>query len=721
MKSSNIDSKFRRALPVLLIGIGVALIILVAPSGLDAQSPPEFTADQAAAGETAYRTQCAVCHGENLSDGEFGPPLSGSAFRGNWSGVTLDELFNYAADNMPPNNPGSLSSETVAQLVSYILEANGLSATTRDLADDPELLTGVVMFDGPISQQAALRRGPGGGLTPGVELPPYPVPDNPLGALTPVTDELLTNPPAGEWLTWRRANDQMAFSPLDQITKENVGDLRVAWSLALPPGPNEATPLVHDGVMFVHSYNDHVQALNAMTGDELWHYSRRLPEGTNATVKRNIALYDDKVYVGTSDLHVVALDAATGAVVWDRAVGDTEIGWRLTGGPLVAAGKVMQGIVGRGPGGAYVQALEADTGEEAWRFYSIARPDEPGGESWNNVPLEERTGGSVWHSGSYDAELNLVFFGPAPTYDTGPLRDPLGQPGVSNDALYTNATVAINPDTGDIVWYYQHVPNDQWDLDWAFERQIVSLPGTSGEVEKLVLTAGKPGIYDAVEADTGTYVFSFDMGIQNIITSIDPETGAKEIDPELIPGTGRPMVVCPHAGGGRSWIPGSYNPETKTMFVPAIETCMDLNPIPEGERSFLSTGVGVSLRPRPDSDGLYGRVQAINMETRETVWTARQRAAQSTGILSTAGGVVFAGALDRWFTAYDDANGEVLWRARLSDVPNSTPISYMLDGKQYVAMVVGYGGAQVASFPSLTPEIPLPATRSSSIWVFELP
>jgi len=572
------------------------------------------------------------------------------------------------------------------------------------------------------SQQQQLRaNAPGGGLAPDTTLPRWPAAPNPLDAITPVTDAMLNNPPAGEWLTWRRTYDDMGFSPLKQITKDNVKNLRVAWSLTLPAGPNEATPLVHGSVIFVHSYNDNVQALDAATGDELWHYSRKLPEGARPSVKRNMALYSNKLFLGTSDLHVVALDVKTGSVIWDEAIANLSDGWNLTGGPLIAKGKVMQGIGGRGHGGAYIAALDSETGKEAWRFHSIARPDQPGGNSWNGVPLEERSGGSIWTAGSYDPDLNLVFFGPAPTYDTGPLRNPVGRPGITNDALYTNATVAINPDTGELVWYYQHVPNDQWDFDWAFERQIVPLRGANGQPKKLVVTSGKPGVYDAVAADTGKYVFSVDMGLQNFITSIDPVTGAKKIDPKLIPGTGQPMVVCPHAGGGRSWLPGAINPETKTLYVPAVETCMNLYPTPPGGRGFLSTGVSVNLRPRPDSDGRYGRLQAINLDTRKTIWTERQRAPQSTGVLATAGGVVFAGALDRWLTAYDDANGKILWRVRLNDVPNSAPITYTANGKQYLAVVVGYGGAQAASFPQLTPEIPLPVARSSAIWAFELP
>ena len=210
-------------------------------------------------------------------------------------------------------------------------------------------------------------------------------------------------------------------------------------------------------------------------------------------------------------------------------------GFGLSGGPLVARGKVMQGVNGQAPGGAYIVALDAQTGAEAWRFYTIARPGEPGGESWNGLPLEQRTGGSVSTAGSYDAVRNLAFFGPAPTYDTGPLRDPAAQRGVTNEALYTNATIALNPDMGALVWHFQHVPNDQWDFDWAFERQLVKLR-IDGRERNVLITAGKEAIYDALDLDDGgRYLFSVDLGLQNLITAIDPRTGAKTIDPRLVP------------------------------------------------------------------------------------------------------------------------------------------------------------------------------------------
>ncbi len=573
--------------------------------------------------------------------------------------------------------------------------------------------------DAELSEQQRLRAfSPGGGLTAGVQLPQWPEPQNPLAEIDPVTDAMLANPPPEDWLTWRRTWDGQGFSPLSQITGRNVDSLRLAWSLALPPGPNAATPLVHDGVIFVHAYGDHVQALDATNGDELWHYARDLGNG-GISVKRNMALYGERLYLGTSDVHVIALDVKTGRVAWDTPIAASDSGFGLSGGPLVADGIVMQGVNGQAPGGAYIVGLDAQTGEEVWRFYSIARPDEPGGDSWNDLPLEQRTGGSVWTAGSYDVETGLAFFGPAPTYDTGPLRDPIGRAGVTNDALYTNSTVALRPADGTLAWYFQHVPNDQWDFDWAFERQMAELE-VDGDTRRVVLTAGKEAIYDALDLE-GNYVFSIDLGLQNFITDIDPRTGAKTIDPALIPSREKAIVVCPHAGGAKSWIPASLNPSSKVLFVPLVESCMDLTPVPQDQRGSLSTGVRWTIRPTLDSDGRYGRIQAIDLETRRTLWTTRQRAPQTTGTLATAGGLVFAGALDRWFTAYDDETGESLWRARLGDVPSAAPISYSVDGRQYVALVVGYGTAQAMTFPMLTPEIDLPIIRSSAIWVFALP
>jgi alcohol dehydrogenase (cytochrome c) len=540
-----------------------------------------------------------------------------------------------------------------------------------------------------------------------------------LDRITRVTDQNLNSPTTSDWLTWRRTYDDLGFSPLKQVTRSNVANLRVAWTWSLPNGANEATPLVHDGVLFVHSFGDKVQAIDAATGDMLWQYSRDLPKDARASVKRNISIYEDKIYVPTSDVHVVALDYKTGKVIWDHAVADYTAGIRMTGGPLVAKGKVMIGTVGTIAGGNFIVGLDARTGEQAWRFNVIAQPGEPGGNSWNGLSTEQRNGASVWVAGSYDAALNLAYFGPAQTYDTGPLLHAMDKPGITNDALYTDSTIALNPDTGKIVWHFQHQPNDQWDLDWAFERLLIKMP-VKGVNRTVVVTSGKQAIFDALDAETGKYIFSMDLGLQDVVSSIDPVTGAKKVSVKALPGNG-PVMVCPHAGGAKSWIPTSYNPATKLLYVPLVESCMDLTPVAKGEKGSLTSGVKWSLRPRPDSDGKYGRVEAINLETRKVVWTDRQRAPQTTGTLATAGGIVFAGSLDRWIKAYDDATGKVLWKTRLNDVPSNCPISYSVNGKQYVAVVVGNGGAQAATWPPLVPEIQNPPDKGAAIWVFELP
>ncbi|MBZ5576211.1 MAG: PQQ-binding-like beta-propeller repeat protein [Acidobacteriia bacterium] len=701
-----------------LAALGVIVIGLQSPCPLNAQSNNNatYTAIQASAGRTAYSQACASCHGLNTDDGEFAPPLKGAAFTQKYAGQPVSELISYIIGKMPPGNPGSLSAPAYTQIAAFLLQQNGAPAGSTDLPADAPQLARLVFPGGAATRGRGPGAGPSGGLTPGVTLPPPPTKTNPLDQITPVSDALLENPPAADWLTWRRGFDYQGFSPLKQIRKSNVNNLRVAWTWTLPPGANEATPLVHDGVMLVYGFGDSIQALDAATGDLLWQYSRDLPKGFNPTVKRNIAIYGNKVYLGTSDVHVVALEVKTGKVAWDQAL-ESDKGFQLTGGPLIAKGKLMIGTGGRVSGGNYIIALDAETGKEAWRFKTIAQPDEPGGDTWNNHPLADRNGASVWVAGSYDARLNLTFWGVAQTYDTGVLAHP--KPAVNNDGLYTDCTLALNPDTGKLVWYYQHLPNDQWDLDWVFERQIVRMP-VNGTVRPLVMTAGKMAIYDVLDAETGKWIYSKDLGLQNIVTSIDPKTGKKNIDPNSLPGDGKDRVICPHAGGAKSWIPGSFNPDTKILYVPLVESCMDLNPVRDGGRGSLSTGVRWSLRPRPDSDGRYGRVQAINMLTREVVWTSRHRAPESSGVLDTAGGVVFSGSIDRYFRAYDDQTGKVLWETRLNDVPSNAPISYSVNGRQYIAIGVGNGGAQAITFPPLVPEIQN-TDRAATIWVFEAP
>ena len=723
MTSTNSQNRWRAAFSAALCGAAAVLIAVAPAARLRAQAPAGpgrgavpgealFTPAQASAGKTGYESHCANCHGAGLDDGASAPSLHGAAFLAKYAGKPAADLFTVVSTKMPKTNPGSLDGAEYARILAYVLQQNGYATGRKEFASDAAALASVMI---PAPPGARSRRG--GGLSAGVKLPPPPKKANPLDTIKPVSDALLQNPPPGDWLTWRRGFDYQGFSPLKQITKSSVHGLRVAWTWTLSPGSNEATPLVHDGVMFLHSPGDKLEALDAATGDLLWQYTRILPPGVNASNKRMISIYGDKVYMGTSDIHVVALDVKTGRVVWDQPLTE-ERGFTLTGGPLVAKGKVMIGTGGHVGGKNYIVALDAETGKVAWRFNTIAQPGEPGGDTWNDHTAKERNGGSVWIAGSYDSALNLAFFGVGQTYDTALLAKPV-KPGANTDGLYTDCTLAINPDTGKLVWYYQHLPNDQWDLDWVFERQVVRMP-VNGVVRPVIMTSGKQATYDILDAETGKWIYSKDLGLQNIVTSIDPVTGKKTINRETLPGDGKVHMVCPHADGAKSWLPASYNPETKILYIPLVEACMDLTPVTDGGRTLLSTGVSPTVRPRPGSDGKYGRVEAVNMATREVVWTERHRAPVSSGTLDTAGGVIFNGSIDRYFRAYDDQTGKVLWETRLSDVPSDAPIAYAVNGKQYIAIGVGNGGAQATGFTPLVPEIQN-IDRAAAVWVFELP
>ena len=507
-----------------------------------------------------------------------------------------------------------------------------------------------------------------------------------------VTTAELVDPVDEDWLIWRRTYDAQGYSPLDQVNKNNIKDLKEAWRIPLLEGPNMATPLVHDGVMFLASTQDTVLALDAISGKQLWKYEHR-PTGF-ISPKIGLALHGNKVIVPTQNMQLVALDASTGKVIWIHEIETPEheqplrLPYSLRGAPLVANGMVLQGVTATMiPEGGFIVGLDLESGEEVWRFHSIARPDEPGGNTWNNLALKDRSGGSVWVPASYDAELDLAYYGTAPTYDTAPLLHSLNMEGVSNEALYTNATIALRPKTGELAWFFQHMPNDQWDLDWVFERQLIELE-VNGTLRKVVLTAGKMALYDVLDAATGEYLNSFDVGFQNIVTAVDPKTGDKSINPRAIPNAEDANLLCPMANAGRNWPSASINPNSKTLYLPLSEVCMMFGPT-SNTRTLLSTGVAIKAQPSADSDGKFGRVQAINIETGEMLWDFREVVPPVSATLSTAGGLLFFGTLDNRFVALDEVNGNVLWEDDLADIPASFPISYGVDGKQYIAVVIG--------------------------------
>ena len=314
MTSTNSRNRRRAALSAVLCVAVAALIAVESPAMLHAQAPAGpgrgaappaealFTSAQAVAGKAAYERNCANCHGANVDDGNVGPPLRGAAFLAKYAGKPAADLFTYVSTKMPPGYPGAIDGAGYARIIAWVLQQNGFATGRKEFASDATALASVTIPAPP----GRGGRGGGGGLAAGVNLPPAPKKANPLDKITPVTDALLQNPPTGEWLTWRRGFDYQGFSPLKQITKSNVNNLRVAWTWALSPGANEATPLVHDGVMFLHSPGDKLEALDAATGDLLWQYARLLPPGVNSGNKRNISIIGPASLSRSGNSHAIS-------------------------------------------------------------------------------------------------------------------------------------------------------------------------------------------------------------------------------------------------------------------------------------------------------------------------------------------------------------------------------------------------------------------------------
>jgi alcohol dehydrogenase (cytochrome c) len=709
-----------------------ALVIRAACFGVLGLSLTHLGVAAVAPGQTAYGQACLACHGATLDGTQFGPPLRGTVYLSHWQDQPAAALDEKIRTTMPPGKLGTVSSDDYSQIEVYLRQANG------------QEVTGAASTSSPPAAAAAKEGQSGasmmGRLKPNEADPQYLARIQSrkqlLSGLTPVSDEMLQRPPAADWLSWRRGLDGLGYSPLRQINRANVGLLRVAWSWTLPPSTNEITPLVHDGVMFIYS-GAAIQALDAASGDLLWQYVRTPPSGFSAAAAshgKSLAVYQDRVFAPTADGHVVALGAKDGRILWDQEVlptAKTAFGVAAAGGlalnsaPIVVRGTVILGAsLGTSyPGGCFIVGLDALTGQERWRFHTIAQPGQPGADSWNGAPVQERYGGGVWTGGSYDPDLDLVYFGIGNTYDAATLLEP--RPGMksvgNNDGLYTDSTVALRPATGALVWYFQHQNRDVWDLDWVFEQSLITLT-INGHPEKLVVTAGKTGLFDAVDAATGKFVFSSDSGVQNIVMAVDPISGAKRINPELEPLPGKTRFMCPNSVGARNWMASAVNPDSSIVFLPILENCADYTYAPRSAEQTAQGGLDIRFAPRvpPNHDGNFGRLTALDLKAKKVLWTHRQRLPFASSILATAGGLIFAGDIDRYFNAFDQSSGKLLWRSRLSASPESFPVTFAVNGRQFVAVVAGSGSPMGAASRSYAPEVAT-AAAGVSVTAFELP
>jgi alcohol dehydrogenase (cytochrome c) len=534
----------------------------------------------------------------------------------------------------------------------------------------------------------------------------------------PVTDAMLAQPSPSDWPSWRRTLDGWGYSPLDQVNTRNVHQLQLAWSWGLHPGQSQPTPLVSGGVMYVPIPGGGAQSLDAATGDLLWEYKPSFPPGfaQQGSPMRTLAIYGDKVFIAAADARLIALNARTGAVVWDHRVADSKLGYTYSSGPIVARGAIVAGITGcqrYKNDVCFISAHDSATGKQLWRTSTIARPGEPGGDTWGDLPLLFRAGSDAWIPGSYDPATNLIYWGTAQAKPWARFAR-----GTDGDALYTNSTLAIDATTGQIAWHFQHVPGETHDMDEAFERVLIDFPGRSS-----VFTMGKLGILWELDRKSGRFLSARDLGYQNLL-DVDPDTGKTTYRRNMIPAAGVELSFCPSASGFKSLRAMAYHPKTEAFYIPLNLTCQTgtFNDVKHVEGGG-GTGAGRRLnRLHPESPDGIGEFLAMSARTGRILWRNRTRAQPNTAALTTAGGLVVVGDWDRYLHVYDVTTGKTLFQTRLSTSVQGFPITYSVNGRQYIAVPVGTGGGQwITTIPRDTLPEKQPPPDTNALFVFALP
>lgn len=505
---------------------------------------------------------------------------------------------------------------------------------------------------------------------------------------TPVTDEMLLNASreSSNWLMAGRDYAGTRYSPLAKINTRNVKRLVPAYSFSF--GVQDAqntTPIVVDGVMYVTSSHGKIFAIEAATGKQLWAFSHPLPENIGKMMccdvgNRGAAVYGDKVYYATPDAHVIALDRATGTKVWDVVVGDYTKAQTMTVAPLVVKGKVVVGMSGAEyPTRLWIDALDSETGAQVWRRYTIPGPGEPGFDTWGDTDPEiwKYGGGSTWITGSYDPQLDTLYWS---TGNPNPDWDGEGRKG---DNLYTNSTLALNPDTGEIKFHYQYTPWDVWDFDGVNETILANING-----RKVWLHGDRNGFLYNIDRTDGSFVWAKEISKVNWATGFTPE-GRPIIDETKVPTyEHKAMNVCPASEGGKWWNPMSYHPVAKTVVIPSREICVDIL-AGKSERVEGKYNLGIA-----EADWIkgHGQLVAFDATTGEKTWTVEAPSPFTSGVLTTGGGLVFAGTPEGEFKAFDIKTGEELWSYQTGSGIVGSPIAYTVDGTQYIAIPSGWGG-----------------------------
>ena len=504
----------------------------------------------------------------------------------------------------------------------------------------------------------------------------------------PVTFERIQNSSREpqNWLTYSGNNMGQRYSLLTQVAPQNVKNLEMAWLWqARSVEKFEATSIVLDGILYTIQAPNDVVALDAATGRLRWTYAyRNLPEARNCcgSVNRGLAILGETLFMGTLDAHLIALDAKSGALLWKTKVAEAKERYAITHAPLVIKDKVIVGTAG-GDGGApgVIAAFDAKTGQEVWRFHTIPQPGEPGNETWSGDSWKHG-GAAVWNTGAYDPESNLTYWGtgnPSPDWDG---RQRLG------DNLYSECVVALDADTGKLKWYYQFTPHDEMDYD-ATQVPVLADMNWQGRPRKVMLWANRNGLMYVLDRTNGQFLMGRPFVKVNWMDGFD-ETGRPRRVPGMAPSK-EGTLIMPTVNGGTNWYPPSYSPRTELFYIPGWENTGSI--AVEGERprtvGNLPPGApNLVLNDRPEEQG-YGFVRAFDMKTGDKKWEFKMGDVTYAGVLTTASDLVFSGGREGYFYALNARTGELLWRTALGGQVNSGPMSYMVDGKQYIAVAAG--------------------------------
>ena len=553
------------------------------------------------------------------------------------------------------------------------------------------------------------------------------------------------------WITYGRTYDEQRFSPLDQINTANVGELGLAWFADMDTARGqEATPLVIDGKLYLTTAWSKVKAYDGVTGALLWEYDPEVPGETAVkaccdVVNRGLATWGDSLFLGTLDGRLVKLDRETGAVVWSKQTTDPEQSYTVTGAPRIIDGKVLIGNGGAEFGvRGYIAAYDAGSGEELWRFYTVPEGTEDetspeylqaAAKTWNTEVLAGSDaiggGGTVWDSMAYDPDLNLLYIGvgngsPWNRAYRSPGEDGTGE----GDNLYLSSIVAIRPDTGEYVWHYQTTPGETWDYT-ATQHIMLADMEIDGAQRQVLMQAPKNGFFYVLDRATGEFISAKPYVTVNWATGID-ESGRPIENPETrIDKTGQTAVVTPGALGGHNWHPMAYHPDENLVYIPAFEAAMVYSPEadwkPDRARGF-NVGFDLSAGDLPPDLGfrkeitgtLKGMLVAWDPVAQEPRWTVEHPGPWNGGLLATAGGLVFQGTAGSEFNAYNAANGEKLWSFPAQTGVVAPPVTYTIDGEQYVAVLAGWGGAYALSVDGQAINDLAPVRNVSRLLVFKL-